>query len=62
MDGRNGTNTARYTIYPDGTVDMEITTDNTKTSSLSSGFSLRSGITMQFAPGMEQVEYYAKGP
>lgn len=62
MSGRNGTNTVEYKIYPDGTVDMTVTTNNTKTSSVSSGFSLRSGITMQFASGMEQVEYYAKGP
>ena len=45
-----------YTIYPNGEVDMRIAFNN------SSADTRRIGITMQFAPGMEQVEYYAKGP
>ena len=54
----NGTDThfIHYTIYPDGTVDMRIAFNN------SSVDTRRVGVTMQFAPGMEQVEYYAKGP
>ena len=45
-----------YTIYPNGVVDMKVTFEN------SSVDTRRVGITMQFAPGMENVEYYAKGP
>ncbi len=45
-----------YTIYPNGTVDMKVTTNN------SSEETRRIGITMQFAPGFENVKYYAKGP
>ena len=54
----NGTDTHQiaYTIYPNGTVDMKVTTNN------SSAETRRIGITMQFAPGFENVEYYAKGP
>ena len=44
-----------YTIYPDGTVDMRVTYGNT------SEETRRMGITMQFAEGFENVEYYAKG-
>ena len=50
------THNIQYTIYPDGTVDMRIAFNN------SSVDTRRIGVTMQFAPGMEQVEYYAKGP
>ena len=54
----NGTDTHQivYTIYPNGTLDMKVTTNN------SSAETRRIGITMQFAPGFENVEYYAKGP
>ena len=45
-----------YTIYPNGVVDMKVTFEN------SSVDTRRVGITMQFAPDMENVEYYAKGP
>lgn len=45
-----------YTIYLNGVVDMKVTFEN------SSVDTRRVGITMQFAPGMENVEYYAKGP
>ena len=45
-----------YTIYPNGVVDMKVTFEN------SSVDTRRVGITMQFAPGMDNVEYYAKGP
>ena len=50
------THAIRYTIYPDGTVDMRIAFNN------SNAEARRVGITMQFAPGLEQVDYYAKGP
>ena len=50
------THAIRYTIYPDGTVDMRIAFNN------SNADNRRVGITMQFAPGMEKVDYYAKGP
>ncbi len=50
------THNISYTIYPNGTVDMRIAFNN------SSKDTRRIGVTMQFAPGMEQVEYYAKGP
>lgn len=54
----NGTDTHQivYTIYPNGTLDMKVITNN------SSAETRRIGITMQFAPGFENVEYYAKGP
>ena len=45
-----------YTIYADGTVDLTASLSN------SSNTALRIGLTMQFAAGMEQVEYYGKGP
>ena len=45
-----------YTIYPNGTLDMKVNTHH------SSAETRRIGITMQFAPGFENVEYYAKGP
>lgn len=50
------THAIRYTIYPDGTVDMRIAFNN------SNADNRRVGVTMQFAPGMEKVDYYAKGP
>ena len=54
----SGTDTHQivYTIYPNGTLDMKVITNN------SSAETRRIGITMQFAPGFENVEYYAKGP
>ena len=45
-----------YTIYPNGEVDMRVAFNN------SSEETRRVGITMQFAPGFERVNYYAKGP
>ena len=45
-----------YTIYPNGCVDMKVAFNNSSTETR------RVGITMQFAPGLENVEYYAKGP
>ena len=50
------THNITYTIYPDGKVDMRIAFNN------SSEDTRRIGVTMQLAPGLEQVEYYAKGP
>ena len=45
-----------YTIYPDANVDMRVAFNN------SSEETRRVGVTMQFAPGMEKVDYFAKGP
>ncbi len=56
VSGGNDTHIIDYTIYPDGTVDMRVTYSN------SSEETRRMGITMQFAEGFENVEYYAKGP
>ncbi len=56
VSGGNDTHMIDYTIYPDGTVDMCVTYSN------SSDDTRRMGIMMQFAPGFENVEYYAKGP
>ncbi len=54
----NGTDThiLTYTVYPNGVVDMKADFEN------SSSDTRRIGLSMQFAPGLEQVEYYAKGP
>ncbi len=56
VSGSKDTHVIDYTIYPDGTVDMRVTFSN------SSEDTRRTGITMQFAEGFENVEYYAKGP
>ena len=45
-----------YTFYTDGVVDMKVTF------SPSSSSLPRIGLGMQFAGGMEDVEYYARGP
>ena len=50
------THNIQYTIYPDGRVDMRIAFNNSSTETR------RVGVTMQFAPELENVEYYAKGP
>lgn len=47
--------TIAYTFYPDATVDMQVTFN-------SSSSYRRVGLAVQFAGGMEQVEYYARGP
>lgn len=54
----NGTDThvLHYTIYPNGVVDMQVDLTNSSTETR------RMGISMQFASGFENVEYYAKGP
>ena len=54
----NGTDThlITYTVYPNGVVDMKADFEN------SSADTRRIGLSMQFASGLEQVEYYAKGP
>ena len=54
----NGTDThvLTYTVYPSGVVDMKADFEN------SSSDTRRIGFAMQFTPGLEQVEYYAKGP
>ena len=80
VGGKNGTHTFTYIIYPDGTVDLAATLENTHgpkspvgdgvlsditdyyTIYSNTGFALRTGFTMQFAGGFENVEYYAKGP
>ena len=56
VGGARDEHTIRYVIYPNGTVDMCVNVNN------SSAETRRMGITMQLAPGFEQVEYYAKGP
>ena len=53
--GANCSYTIKYTIYPDATVDMYVTLTP-------SGDTRRLGISMQFAKGFENVEYYARGP
>lgn len=53
--GTNCSYTINYTIYPDATVDMKVTLTP-------SGNTRRLGISMQFAKGFENVEYYARGP
>ena len=53
--GTNCSYTIAYTIYPDATVDMKVTLTP-------SGTTRRLGISMQFASGFENVEYYARGP
>ena len=53
--GTNCDYTIKYTIYPDATVDMYVTLTP-------SGDTRRLGISMQFAKGFENVEYYACGP
>lgn len=54
--GTYGTHTMKYTIYPNGVVDMAVTLNNNSTDAR------RIGLLMQFAGGFENVEYYAKGP
>lgn len=44
-----------YTFYPDATVDMQVTFTP-------SGDTRRLGLAMQFAPGFENVAFYARGP
>ena len=53
--GTNCNYTIAYTIYPDATVDMKVTFNP-------NGATRRIGLGMQFAGGMEQVEYYGRGP
>ena len=53
--GTNCSYKIKYTIYPDATVDMYVTLTP-------SGDTRRLGISMQFAKGFENVEYYARGP
>ena len=50
------TYTIDYTFYADATVDMKVTF------SPSSSSLARIGLGMQFAGGLEDVEYYARGP
>lgn len=47
--------TINYTIYPDATVDMKVTFN-------SSSSYRRVGLAAQFASGLENVEYYGRGP
>lgn len=48
--------TTTYTVYPNGTMDMKVTFEPQRRGLR------RLGMGMQFAPGFESVEYYAKGP
>lgn len=45
-----------YTVYPDGTVDMKVTFEPQRRGLR------RLGMGLKFAPGFDDVEYYAKGP
>ena len=45
-----------YTVYPNGVMDMKVTFEPQRRGLR------RLGMGMQFAPGFEDVEYYAKGP
>lgn len=45
-----------YTVYPNGVIDMQVTFEPQRRGLR------RLGMGMQFAPGFEEVEYYAKGP
>jgi beta-galactosidase len=45
-----------YTVYPNGVMDMKVTFDPQRRGLR------RLGLGMQFAPGIENIEYYAKGP
>lgn len=45
-----------YTVYPNGVMDMKVTFEPQRRGLR------RLGMGMQFAPGFEEVEYYAKGP
>ena len=47
--------TIAYTFYPDATVDMKVTFN-------SSSSYRRVGLAAQFAAGLENVEYYGRGP
>lgn len=57
--GATGSKTAynvNYTVYPDGTLDMKVSFDPQRRGLR------RLGMGMAFAPGFEEIEYYAKGP
>jgi beta-galactosidase len=45
-----------YTVYPNGVLDMKVTFEPQRRGLR------RLGMGMQFAPGFDDVEYYAKGP
>lgn len=47
--------TSRYTIYPDGVVDLQVTFSP-------SGPTRRLGLGMELADGFDHVEYYGRGP
>lgn len=51
-----GSYTTTYTIYSDGTIDLATTY------SMTSSSLRRIGLSMSVAPGLEQVEYFARGP
>ncbi len=48
--------TANYTVYANGVVDLQVTFDPQRRGLR------RLGLGLQFAPGFENVEYYARGP
>lgn len=57
--GATGSKTAykvAYTVYPDGSLDMKVTFDPQRRGLR------RLGMGMAFAPGFEELEYFAKGP
>lgn len=55
-DGWKTNYNVNYTVYPDGVVDMTVKFDPQRRGLR------RLGMGMQFAPGFENIEYYARGP
>ncbi len=57
VSGNSGRSyTIKYTIYPDGVVDMAVNFNS------SNSTCYRVGLAMEFGSGFEGVEYYARGP
>ncbi len=50
--------TVNYTIYAEGTIDVDVSIDNSKDNSLVP----RLGLQMSLSPGMESLEWYGRGP
>lgn len=55
-EGSKANYVVSYTVYPNGVMDMKVTFSPQRRGLR------RLGMGMQFAPGFEEVEYYAKGP
>ncbi len=57
VSGNSGRSyTIKYTIYPDGVVDMDVNFNS------SNSTCYRVGLAMEFGSGFEKVEYYGRGP